>query len=184
MVKVEELKHKKPLANEQEEIEFVESLVNVRRVAKVIKGGRRFSFSALVVVGDKNGSVGLALGRGREVSSAVSKAFKRARKSMITVPVYKTTIPFDVTGEYGASKVILRCAGQGTGVIAGGAVRMVMEAAGVQNILSKALGSSNSQNVVKATFNALSKLRSAYDLAKVRGKTVKEILEGTDVTTR
>lgn len=186
-MKTEELKHKKQqtaVAQTGETVDFVESLVSVRRVAKVIRGGRRFAFSALVVVGDKKGSVGLALGRGREVSSAVAKAFKRARKNMITVPLYKTTLPFPVEGSYGASKVILRNAAAGTGVIAGGAIRMVMEAIGVQDILSKAIGSANPQNVVKATFDALSKLRSAQYLASVRGKTVKEILEGSDVPTR
>ena len=155
--------------------ELSESVLSVRRVTKVIRGGRRFAFSALVVVGDKQGKVGVALGKGREVSSAIAKALRRARKCMVNIPLYKTTIPFAVEGKHGASKVVIRSASKGTGVIAGGAVRAVMEALGVHDILAKSLGSANSQNVVKATFNALAKLRSARDLARMRGKTIQEI---------
>ena len=156
--------------------EYAESVLNVRRVAKVIKGGRRFAFSALVVVGDRKGKVGVALGKSREVSSAISKALKRARKNMFPVPLYKTTIPFTVLGKHGSSSVLIRSASKGTGVIAGGAVRAVVEALGVKDILAKSLGSPNSQNVVKATVNALKKLKSARKLAAMRGKTLDEII--------
>jgi small subunit ribosomal protein S5 len=155
--------------------EYVESVLDVRRVAKVIKGGRRFAFSALVVVGDKNGNIGIALGKSREVASAISKALRRARKSMFAVPLYKTTIPFTVTGKHGSSLVLIRSASKGTGVIAGGAVRAVMEALGVKDVLAKSLGSANPQNVVKATVNALQKLRSAKQLVAMRGKTLKDV---------
>ncbi len=155
--------------------EYSEAVVNVRRVAKVIKGGRRFAFSALVVVGDKKGNVGIALGKSREASSAISKALKRARKSMISVPFYKTTIPFTVEGRHGASHVLIRSASKGTGIIAGGAVRTVLESLGVRDVLAKSLGSPNAQNVVKATFDALKKLQSAKRLASMRGKTLQEI---------
>ena len=156
--------------------EYSENVLNVRRVAKVIKGGRRFAFSALVVVGDKNGKVGLALGKSREVSTAISKAFKRARKTMFSVPLYKTTIPFTILGKHGASRVLLRSASKGTGVIAGGAVRTIMEAIGVKDILAKSLGSENAQNVAKATVQALLKLKSARHLANIRGKTLNYIV--------
>jgi small subunit ribosomal protein S5 len=162
--------------------EFAEILLNVRRVAKVIKGGRRFAFSALVVVGDRNGSVGIALGKGREVSVAISKAFRKARKCMVLIPRNGTTVPFTVTAQYGSSKVMLRAASQGTGVIAGGAVRSIMEAAGIKDVLAKALGSSNSQNVAKATMAAFRSLRSATDLARLRGKSVTQIIKGSHVT--
>ncbi|KKQ49137.1 MAG: 30S ribosomal protein S5 [candidate division TM6 bacterium GW2011_GWF2_38_10] len=155
--------------------EYAEAVLNVRRVAKVIKGGRRFAFSALVVVGDRNGKVGIALGKSREVSSAIAKALKRARKSMFAIPLYKTTIPFSVEGTHGSSRVIIRSASKGTGVIAGGAVRAVMEALGVRDILAKSVGSSNSQNVVKATINALKKLRSAQHIAALRGKSLQDL---------
>jgi len=156
--------------------EFAESVLKVRRVAKVIKGGRRFSFSALVVVGNKKGRVGIALGKSREVSSAISKALRRARKNMITVPMYKTTIPYTVEGRHGASTVLIRSASKGTGVIAGGAVRAVLETLGVHDVLAKSLGSSNPQNVVNATLNALKKLKSAKQIAAMRGKTLQEII--------
>lgn len=155
--------------------EYIESVLSVRRVAKVIRGGRRFAFSALVVVGDGKGRVGVALGKSREVSGAIAKGLRRARKTMVTVPLYKTTIPYTVQGRHGASKVLIRSASKGTGVIAGGAVRSIMEAIGVHDVLAKSLGSSNSQNVVKATMDALSKLRSARQLAAMRGKSIDEI---------
>jgi len=161
--------------------EYAEILLNVRRVAKVIKGGRRFAFSALVVVGDRNGSVGIALGKGREVSAAIAKAFRKARKSMVLIPRNGTTVPFTVTARYGSSQVMLRAASKGTGVIAGGAVRSIMEAAGIKDILAKALGSSNSQNVAKATMAAFRSLRSATDLARLRGKSVTQIIKGSHV---
>jgi small subunit ribosomal protein S5 len=155
--------------------DYTEAVLTVRRVAKVIKGGRRFAFSALVVVGDRNGNVGIALGKSREVSSAIAKALRKARKSMFSIPLYRTTLPFNVEGKHGASRVIIRSASKGTGVIAGGAVRAVMEALGVRDVLAKSLGSSNSQNVVKATIHALKKLRSASHMAMLRGKTLKDL---------
>lgn len=161
--------------------EFAESVLSVRRVAKVIRGGRRFAFSALVVVGDKKGSIGVALGKSRDVSSAIAKALKKARKHMFTVPLYKTTIPFTVQGKHSASKVLIRSAAKGTGVIAGGAVRAVMEALGVRDVLSKIIGASNPHNAVKATIDALKQLRSAQHIAQLRGKTVKEIIGNSDV---
>jgi len=161
--------------------EYSEAVLSVRRVAKVIRGGRRFAFSALVVVGDKKGSIGVALGKSRDVSAAISKALRKARKHMISIPLYKTTIPYAVTGKHSASKVIIRSAAKGTGVIAGGAVRAVMEALGVRDVLSKVIGASNPQNVVKATLHALKKLRSAQQVAQLRGKTVKEIVGDNNV---
>jgi len=162
--------------------EFAESVLSVRRVAKVIKGGRRFSFSALVVVGDKKGKVGVALGKSRDVSAAIAKALRKARKHMVEVPLYKTTIPYTVEGKHSSSKVLIRSAAKGTGVIAGGAVRAVMEALGVRDVLSKVIGASNPHNAVKATLDALSKLRSAKHIATLRGKSVKDIV-GTDNVT-
>lgn len=162
--------------------EFVETVLNVRRVAKVIKGGRRFAFSALVVVGDRAGRVGVALGKGRDVSAAIAKGLRRARKNLFTVPLYKTTVPFTVLGRHGASKVLIRSASKGTGVIAGGAVRALMEALGVRDVLTKSIGSANPQNTVKAAINALQQLRSAKDLARMRGKTVLELIGEQDVT--
>lgn len=157
--------------------EFSESVLSVRRVAKVIKGGRRFAFSALVVVGDKKGNIGIALGKSREVASAISKALRRAKKNMFAVPLYKTTIPFAVVGRHGSSKVIIRSASKGTGVIAGGAVRSIMESLGVRDVLAKSLGSSNPQNVAKATLNGLKKLRSAQEIANIRGKKLNDLFE-------
>lgn len=185
--KTDELKNKKALAPKQETdttIEYMETLLNVRRVAKVIKGGRRFGFSALVVVGDKNGNVGLALGKGREVSSAIAKAFKRARKNMIPVPRNGTTVPFTLEARHGASRVLIRAASKGTGVIAGGAMRTIMEAAGIKDVLAKSLGAPNAQNVAKATMTAFRSLRSANHLARLRGKTVAQIIEGSDVAAK
>ena len=155
---------------------FVDNVVNVRRVTKVTKGGKRFSFSALVVSGNKEGKIGIALGRSREVSMAIAKATNKARKNMITVALRGATIPYDVCGSHGASKVIIRSASKGTGVIAGGAMRAVMEAIGVKDILAKSMGSGNRQNVVKATLNAFAKLRSAAQLAKLRGKSVQQLV--------
>lgn len=155
---------------------FVDFVVNVRRVTKVTKGGKRFSFSAFVVSGDKQGKVGVGLGKSREVSLAIAKATNRARKNMITIPLRGSTIPYGVLGRHGASRVVIRSASKGTGVISGGAVRAVMEAVGVEDILTKSLGSANRQNVVKATFNALAKLRSAEHLARLRDKTVRDIV--------
>ncbi len=155
---------------------LVDNVISVRRVTKVTKGGKRFSFSALVVSGDQQGRVGIALGKSREVSSAIAKATMKARKKMIEIPLRDTTIPYDVTGKHGASKVIIRAASKGTGLIAGGAVRSLMEVLGIKDVLAKSLGSANRQNVVKAALNALAKLRSADRFAKLRGKTIKEIV--------
>ena len=156
--------------------EFTETVIKVRRVAKVITGGRRYAFSAIVVVGDKKGRVGVASGKSREVSSAIQKASKRARQNMVSIPLYKTTLPFTVIGKFCASKVILRSASKGTGVIAGGPVRAMMEALGVHDVLTKSLGSDNPANVAKAAMNALQKLCSVRDIARLRGKTLQEVL--------
>jgi small subunit ribosomal protein S5 len=162
--------------------EYSEAVLSVRRVAKVIKGGRRFAFSALVVVGNKRGSFGVALGKSRDVSSAIAKALRKARKTMMEVPLYKTTVPHAVLGKHGASTVLIRSAGKGTGVIAGGAARSVMEALGVRDVFAKVIGNSNPQNVVKATINALQQLRSAQHIAKIRGKSVKDIIGAQDMS--
>lgn len=159
--------------------DFVDVVVDVNRVTKVTKGGKRFSFAVLVVSGDKKGRVGIALGKSREVSTAIAKATKRARKSMFTVALRGTTIPYPVEGRHGASRVVLRSASKGTGVIAGGAIRAIMEALGIKDVLSKSLRSENRQNVVKATLNALAKLRSAQVIAKQRDKAnVQELVKG------
>lgn len=155
--------------------EFKEKVVHINRVAKVVKGGRRFSFSALVVVGDANGRVGYGMGKAKEVPEAIRKAIDRAKKSMVEVPLVDGTIPFEVQGYYGAGHVLLRPAGGGTGVIAGGGVRAVVELAGVRNVLTKCLGSNNPHNMVKAAFQALCELRSAEQIAALRDKTVSEI---------
>lgn len=156
--------------------DYIEKVLNVRRVAKVVTGGRRFAFSALVVVGDGQGRVGVALGKSREVSSAIAKASKRARANMIEIPLYRRTVPFPTEGKHCASKVVIRAAAKGTGVIAGGAVRAVMEALGVQDVLTKAIGSRNPQNLVHATLSALKKLKSARHLAATRGKTLEDLV--------
>lgn len=159
---------------------FVDNVVSVDRVTKVTKGGKRFSFSALVVSGNKDGKVGIALGKSREVSAAIAKATNKARKQMITVALRGATIPYDVHGSHGASKVIIRSASKGTGVIAGGAMRAVMDALGVKDVLAKSLGSGTRKNVVKATFNALAKLRPATHIAQLRGKTVNQLVGRTE----
>jgi small subunit ribosomal protein S5 len=163
------------------ENEIIDHVVHVRRVTKVTTGGKRFSFSALVVSGNQQGSVGVASGRSREVSSAIAKATTKARKNMVAIALRGTTIPYPVTGRHGASRVILRSAYKGTGVIAGGAMRAVMDAIGIKDILAKSLGGSRS-NVVKATLNALAKLRSAEHLARLRGLTINEITGSEHVT--
>ena len=163
---------------------FVDAVISVRRVTKVTKGGKRFAFSAFVVTGDRNGRIGIAQGKSKEVSSAIAKATARARKKLITIPVRGTTLAYPVEGRHGASRVIIRSAFRGTGVIAGGAVRSVMDVLGIKDVLAKSLGSSNKQNVVKASLNALSKLRSAKDLASLRGKTVEEVVRGAHVSAK
>jgi len=154
---------------------YDESVVRINRVAKVVKGGKRFSFSALVVVGDRKGKVGFAIGKAGEVPEAIRKAVEAARKNVITVPMVEKTIPHQVTHQVGAARVLLKPAAPGTGVIAGGSMRAVLELAGIHDILCKSLGSNNPINVVLATVEALRSLKTANTVATIRGKSVKEI---------
>jgi small subunit ribosomal protein S5 len=160
------------------EIDLKERVVAIKRVAKVVKGGRRFSFSAIVVVGDSNGVVGYGLGKANEVTDAISKGVDDAKKNLIKVSVYKGTIPHQITGKFGGGFVFLKPASAGTGVIAGGAMRAVLESAGVKDVLAKSKGSSNPHNVVKATFDALSNLKDAYSVAERRGISLEKIFNG------
>jgi small subunit ribosomal protein S5 len=146
-----------------------EKIVEIRRVTKVVKGGRRFSFSALVVVGDGNGTVGFGLGKAKEVPEAIRKAIEKAKKNLIKVPIENNTIPFQVVGKYGAGRVLLKPASEGTGTIAGGSVKAVLEVCGINNILTKCLGSRNSHNAVKATIEGLRMLKSKDEILKIRG---------------
>jgi len=160
------------------ETELQDKMVTLNRVAKVTKGGRTFSFAAVVVVGDGKGTVGHGLGKARDVSEAIAKAADDAKKNLIKFPLHNGTIPHEQKGKYGAGKVLLKPASDGTGVIAGGAMRAVLEISGIQNVLAKSQGSSNPHNVIKATFDALSKLRSPQEVARQRNISVEKLFNG------
>ena len=155
--------------------EIVDQVVSINRVTKVVKGGKNLSFSALVVVGDQKGRVGYGMGKAKEVPSAIRKGIENARRKMIRIPMKNTTIPHEVLGVFGSGRVVIKPAKEGTGVIAGGAVRAVMESAGIRDVVTKSLGSANPHNVVKATFEGLLQLRSAEQVAKTRGIKVQEL---------
>ena len=159
-------------------LELVDRLVGVQRVTKVTKGGRAFGFSAIVVVGDCNGVVGHGLGKSKDVASAIAKAIEDAKKNLVRIPILNATLPHEQKGKFGGAKVFIKPASNGTGVIAGGAVRHVLEAVGIHDVLSKSQGSSNPHNVVKATFNALLQLRSAASIAKQRGVSLDKVFNG------
>ena len=159
-------------------LELVDRLVGVQRVTKVTKGGRAFSFSAIVVVGDGNGVVGHGLGKSKDVASAIAKAIEDAKKNLVRIPIINQTLPHEQKGKFGGARVFLKPASHGTGVIAGGAVRAVLDSVGVHDVLSKSIGSSNPHNVVKATFDALLQLRSADAVAKSRGISLEKVFKG------
>ena len=160
------------------EIDLKEKVVAIKRVAKVVKGGRRFSFSAIVVVGDGNGVVGYGLGKANEVTDAITKGIDDAKKNLVRVPLFKATVPHEALGKFGGGFVLIKPAAPGTGVIAGGAMRAVFESAGIHDVLAKSKGSSNPHNVVKATLNALSNMRDAYSIAQQRGVTLAKVFNG------
>ncbi|MDR1325629.1 MAG: 30S ribosomal protein S5 [Treponema sp.] len=155
--------------------EFVEKLVKLNRTAKVVKGGRRFSFSALTVVGDRKGNVGFGFGKANDVSEAIRKSVEKAKRSLVPFPIKSGTIPHEIEGNFKASRVLLKPACSGTGIIAGGPVRAIMEAGGVTDVLSKSIGASSQYNVVKATFNCINKMMDAKAVAKNRGKALKDV---------
>ncbi|MBI3143270.1 MAG: 30S ribosomal protein S5 [Bacteroidetes bacterium] len=160
------------------EIELTENVVGIQRVAKVTKGGRTFSFSAIVVVGNGNGIVGFGLGKAREVTEAIAKGVNDAKKALVQVPINKGTVPHEQTASYGGARVLIKPAAPGTGVIAGGAMRAVLEEAGIKDVLAKSKGSSNPHNVVKATIHALLQMRDAYTVAKTRGIDINQVYNG------
>jgi len=162
-------------ADSGDQVNYIEHVVKIYRVAKVVKGGRRFNFSAIVVVGDGKGRVGAAIGKAGEVPDAIRKAADRARRNMITVPIVNTTVPHEVVGRQDAARVLLKPAAPGTGIVAGGPVRAVMEAAGYENVLTKSLGSNSATNVVWATLDGLRQLRTAEELANQRGLELREV---------